>query len=150
MEGIKQRLFEECKAYVNQRVSNAKAAMQDAQNSANAETKSTAGDKHDTARAMMQLVAEQNAKHLAEAQKLNQVLALINPEENHTKVQLGSLVKASTGNFFISISVGKMEIDKDLYFGISPTSPIGQLLMDKTQGEQVIFNGRNISILEIH
>jgi hypothetical protein len=130
VQKIKQELYNACAAYVAQRVGTANNAVVDAQASANSEEKSTAGDKHDTARAMMQLAAEQNAKHLAAAKKLNHALTLINTEAVHSKVSLGSLVIASNGNFYIAISAGKIELDGKVYYAISPTSPMGQLLND--------------------
>ena len=87
MQTIKQQLYEHCVKYVNQRIAHANAAVAESQASANTETKSTAGDKHDVARAMMQLAAEQNAKHLAVATKLRKALQIIDPEKKCKKVQ---------------------------------------------------------------
>ena len=149
MQTVKQALYQKCEAYVQKRIDTANSAMQDAQSSANSETKSTAGDKHDTARAMMQLAAEQNAKHLAEANKLKQVLHLINPEQKSIKGELGSLVIASNGNFYISVSVGKIELNGTIYFAISPTSPMGTVLKNLNAGDKTNFNHLSIEIKEV-
>ena len=68
----KNKLFEYCTNYVHQRVQNAQNAINNAQDSSNSETKSTAGDKHDTARAMMQLDVEKMAFGVASATKFEQ------------------------------------------------------------------------------
>ncbi|NOQ70835.1 MAG: 3-oxoacyl-ACP synthase [Crocinitomix sp.] len=149
MQKIKQKLYNACAAYVSQRVETANNAVVDAQASANSEEKSTAGDKHDTARAMMQLAAEQNAKHLAAAKKLNHGMTLIDPESSNPKIGLGSLVIASNGNFYIAISVGKIELDGTLYFAISPSSPMGQILGGLKKGDETEFNGMKIAIKEV-
>lgn len=149
MESIKQALYNKCVEYVEKRISNANEAVKDAQASANSETKSTAGDKHDTARAMMQLAAEQNAKHLAEANKLNQALHFIDPVVEYTKVELGSLVIASNGKFYLSISAGKIDLADDIYYAISPTSPMAQILGGLKKGDKTTFNGMQIEILEV-
>jgi len=52
-------------AYIDQRIDAAKKAIGEAQASANEETKSSAGDKYETGRAMMQLAIEQNSTQLA-------------------------------------------------------------------------------------
>lgn len=149
MSALKQILFQKCMDYVTVRVTNATAAMEEAQGSANSETKSTAGDKHDTARAMMQLAAEQNAKHLAEAHKLHQTLQLIDPEHHFSTVQMGSIVMTSNANYFISISAGKLETENDVYYAISPSSPIAQVLLGLKKGDEAQFNGQVIKITGI-
>lgn len=150
MQEVKQKLYQHCSDYVTLRIQNAQEAVEAAQNSANSETKSTAGDKHDTARAMMQLAAEQNAKHLNEANKLTKVMQIIDPKKVSEKGELGSLIVASNGTFYISISVGKIELGGDVYFAISPTSPMGQLLTGLTAGDKAQFNGRKIEVLEVY
>ncbi len=149
MQEIKQQLYNACTAYVQQRIETANNAVKEAQASANSETKSTAGDKHDTARAMMQLAAEQNAKHLSAANKLKHALTLIDPKSEQSKVSLGSLVLASNGNFYVAISAGKIELDGTLYFAISPTSPMGQILSGLQKGDETEFNGRKIVVKEV-
>ena len=150
MQKIKQELYKACVAYVKQRIETANNAVIDAQASANSEEKSTAGDKHDTARAMMQLAAEQNAKHLTAAKKLNHALTLIDPDSSSTKVGLGSLVMASNGNFYIAVSVGKIELEGKIYFAISPSSPMGQILTGLKKGDKTEFNGTRIEILHVN
>ena len=76
-------------------------------------------------------------------------LKLINSKTVNTHVALGSLVRTTSNNYYISISVGKIEIDNEIYFGISLLSPIGQLLKNKTVGESIIFNNTTITITEI-
>ncbi len=149
MSSLKEILYEECLHYAESRLKNAEAAMDEAQDSANSETKSTAGDKHDTARAMMQLAAEQNAKHLAEARKLQQALKQIDPKSKHSKVEVGCLVETSNGNYYLSISAGKIELEGDIYFAISPSAPIAQVLLGAKVGDIRIFNGNSILVKSI-
>lgn len=83
-------------------------AIEHAQLAANEETKSSAGDKYETGRAMMQLEIEKQSVQLAEAMKLKHVLSQINPEKTTETIQSGSLVFTDQGNFYISISAGKL------------------------------------------
>ena len=49
----------------------------------------------------------------------------------------------------ISISSGKITIDKDDYYAISSQTPIGKLLISKTEGEEFSFKGKNIKVTKI-
>lgn len=149
LEQIKLKLYQQCVDFVDQRINNSLTAISNAQESANTEVKSSAGDKHETGRAMAQLETEKNAIQLAEANKLKQVIGLINPEKASEKVELGALVVTNNGNYYISVSIGKMTIDSVLYFGVSAVSPIGQALLNHKKGDEVTFNGRKFSIKEI-
>lgn len=146
---VKSALFALCEAYVEQRINTAKDAMEAAQESANAEEKSSAGDKYETGRAMAQLERDRHAQLLAEAIRLGQELARLNVEKVYTTVQPGSLVITNRGAFFISISAGKLMLDGMDYFAISPASPIGAVLIGKKSGDTVVFNKLSYQIIDI-
>ncbi|ELR72209.1 hypothetical protein C900_01763 [Fulvivirga imtechensis AK7] len=146
---MKQQLYDRCKEIVEQRIRNAKEAMDSAQEAANDETKSSAGDKYETGREMMQQEMENNAVQLTEARKLREVLERINPAKKYDTVQGGSLVITNNGSFYISIGLGKITVDGKDYFAIAPTSPLGALLMEKKPKEVVEFNGRKFEIEEV-
>ncbi|MCU0369347.1 MAG: 3-oxoacyl-ACP synthase, partial [Cyclobacteriaceae bacterium] len=71
---LKQCLFQYCTEFVNRRIENARLASESAQDSANMEEKSSAGDKYETGRAMAQLENEKALQQLAEANKLKSLL----------------------------------------------------------------------------
>lgn len=112
-------------------------------------TKSSAGDKHETARAMMQIELENNQKQLQQSLALKQELSKINLERKYSKVDFGSLVITNKGKYFISIGIGKVEVENEIVFAISLASPIGQQLKGKQKGESISFNGNQIEILDI-
>jgi transcription elongation GreA/GreB family factor len=146
---IKTHLYQACLKLVDQRILNAKEALEDVQTGANEETKSTAGDKHDTSRAMMQIEAEQNAKQLAEAERLKHALKQININKKNSAAELGSLVITNKGNYFLSIGIGKLEIEGQIYFALSAGSPLGELLIGKTEGSSFSFNNQDFEVLKI-
>ena len=39
-------------------------------------------------------------------------------------------------NFFISISVGKLQIHDTIYLGVAPAAPIGRCLLGKVKNDQ--------------
>ena len=112
-------------------------------------TKSSAGDKHETARAMMQIELDNNQKQLNQNLMLKKELSKINLERSYTSVDFGSLVITNKGNYFISIGIGQVKIDNETHFVISLASPIGAILKDKKKGDIVTFNGNQIEILDI-
>jgi len=146
---IKNELHAACQAYVQQRIDAAQQAMQAAQESANNETKSSAGDKYETGRAMAQEERNRNAVQLQEALKLQAELARIDPEISSDTVRPGALARTSLGRFYLSISAGKLVVAGQEYFAISPAAPIAVALNGKRAGEAVLFNGKKIQIVEV-
>ena len=146
---IKKQLYDQLLQQVNQRVSNAQKAMQAAEDSKNNETKSSAGDKFETSRAMMQGEEERNKIQLAKALALRQQLAQIDISKIGAKIVVGSLVYTTQGNYFLTVGLGKIIVDGITYFAISLASPIGQLLFGKMEKEAVNFRGKDIKIKRI-
>jgi len=146
---IKLQLYSECSGYVEKRIAAIEKTMQEAQDSANNETKSSAGDKYETTRSMMQLDKVMNTKQLLAANSLKADLRKIDISKQHLSVQVGSLVMTSLANYFIAIGAGKMTVEGIDYFAISLTSPIGALLLGKKVGEEIIFNKQKIIIQAI-
>lgn len=146
---IRQALFTACQTYVQQRIDTARQAMESAQASANEESKSSAGDKYETGRAMAQIERDRHAQLLAEALKLQQELARVNIDKAYETVQPGSLVSTDRGWFFISISAGKLTHERVDYFAVSPASPIASLLIGKRAGDVVTFNRQPYRLLTV-
>ncbi len=146
---IKCRLYEKCHESVQQRIANAQLAVENATESGNDETKSSAGDKHETGRAMAQLEQEKSGKQLHEALELKKMLDRISIDQESKIVSPGSLVITNNGNFYISISIGKIIIEDIIYFAISPVTPIANLLMGKTKSHTFVFNTQSYKIENI-
>lgn len=111
-------------------------------------TKSSAGDKHETARAMIHLEQEKLGIQFQEVQKNFRILSQINLCE-HTSVKMGSLVQTDKAIFFIGVALGKIEFKKHQIYVISPISPLGQKLMNVNQGELLEFNAAKYQINKI-
>lgn len=146
---IKQKLHEVISARLNERIQIAKEAMRFAQESANAEEKSSAGDKYETGRAMAQIERDKAAQQLDEALKLKSLLDKIDLNAPHDRGGLGSLVITNQSRFYISISLGSISIDDDAYYIISPQSPIGKMLLNTKVNDVISFNHQNHIIAEI-
>lgn len=140
MNSLKQALYEACLAYVQQRIDNAAEAMRAAQEAANSEEKSSAGDKYETGRAMAQLERDRHAQLLAQARQMKQELDLIDYKTASDVARAGSVVVTSRGTFFLSISAGRLVVDGGDYMAVSVASPIGALLRGHRAGDDVRFN----------
>ncbi|RKR80050.1 hypothetical protein BDD43_0139 [Mucilaginibacter gracilis] len=142
MSALKQQLLQQCINYVQNKIDNAQQAILSAQQASNDDTKSSAGDKYETSREMMQQDTNRNMNQLSEASKLMVALNRINITGNALKAELGSLVITTNGSFFLSISAGALTVDKQTYIAVSPASPIGLLLKGQKQGNQFTLNGK--------
>lgn len=149
MNTIKQHLYEACQFYIDQRVKTIENAIASAKEAATDDTKSSAGDKYETTREMMQQEIDRNTAQLNEALKLKQALAQIDPQSASTIAQNGSLIITNNGNFYISISAGAIDIDGVIYFAISPVSPIGSKLLKLKKDDSFTFNSKEYLITEI-
>src|SRR3989344_3123698 len=107
---LKLQLYSLCLVQIEQRISNAQLAIDNAKESSNDDTKSSAGDKHETGRAMAQLEQEKSAHQLNEALDLKASIEKINLAIKSISAQVGSIVHTDKGNFFISVPVGKLTV----------------------------------------
>ncbi len=148
-QSIKQQLFQQCEAYVAQKIAAAQKGMQDAQNAANNETKSSVGDKYETGRAMMHLEKNKYAIQLGEAIQLKQQLSEITPTKHCEVVENSSLIKTNKGNFYIAISLGKVALEGEKYYVVSLASPLGKALYQSKKGDSVAFRNIKYQILEL-
>jgi transcription elongation GreA/GreB family factor len=146
---IKQQLHLKCQELLQNRLRVLEKSMNDIYNNLESETKSTAGDKHETGRAMLHLEREKLGHQLAIINNQLQVFNKINLEAQISRVVLGSLVYTTQANYFISVSMGELKAGKIRAYAISPMSPVGQALMLKAVDETVFYNNQKIKILKI-
>ena len=123
--------------------------IEEIQKSLQSETKSSAGDKHETGRAMLQLEREKVGQQLSEINKTKMTLSKVNPDKRQDIVALGSLVYTNKLNYYLAISAGKIQINNEFFYAISANTPIGKLLIGKATGDDVTFNGNSIEIGKI-
>lgn len=148
-KAIKKELLQLCKEHLDVRLKTVTAIINNLQESLQSETKSSAGDKHETGRAMVQLEREKAGNQLAEIQKIQTTLSRINAEHIATTVGLGSLVFTTKANYFIAISSGEITFENEKFYAISPSTPIGLLLLGKTVGDTITFRGNSFNIVKV-
>lgn len=105
------------------------------------QTKSSAGDKHETGRAMAQLEQEKLSRRLSEMGKTMEGLRKIDPSETPEAIGFGSLVLTDRGYFFVSVGIGQVDINGVGVFCITAGSPLGQKLLGRSSNEVIQLNG---------
>jgi len=146
---MREKLLAKCADYVEERVSRLQSSIKDLEHDLGNETKSSAGDKYETSREMMNTEINKLQNQLQSFKKLKEVLAVIENRKASTTVQLGSIVKTSAANYFISIPVGEIMVEEEKFYAIGLNSPIGKLLLGKQDGEKFIFQQKEFSIKKI-
>lgn len=146
---IKEELYKQCKAYINKRLATIEEIISSNQKALQTETKSSAGDKHETGRAMLQLEMEKAGQQLHGVSKMKETLSKINYKSNSEIAHLGSVVKTTKASFYLSISAGQLTVQDKIYFAVSISSPIGSILLGKKGGDTFTFNNSPQIIKEI-
>ena len=146
---LKAALFQRCQEEVNNRMNTIQEIILSNQNALQSETKSSAGDKHETGRAMLQLEMEKAGQQLAGVIQMQELLSKIDVSKRSNIAHLGSVVFTSKANYFLAISSGKLTVLDNEFFAISVASPIGKLLLGKKENDTISFNGESIKIQEI-
>lgn len=149
-KNLKKQLLAKLKEKLDQNIESAQQSIDSAKESRDSDTKSSAGDKYETGRSMMQFELEKNEVQLNKALHLKNELLKIDYQKLFLKAEFGSIVVTNQGNYFLSIASGRILIEGDRYFAISLASPLGQLLHEKQTGNTFLFNGKEIKIAAVY
>ena len=108
---------------------------------ASSDSKSSAGDKHETGRAMMQQEQAHLGKLLSALEQQKATVERLNHQSSSQVIADGSLVITSDKAFYIAIPLGKILVDEQEVHFISGESPLGAKLKGKKMDEQIEMNG---------
>ena len=122
----------------------------DLNESAKNETKSTAGDKHETALAMLQIEQENVRRQIKEAQAQKAIFEKIDPSLQSAQVRIGSLVETDKSYFFMAAGIGKITLDGKTIITLSPQSPLGLKLMGLQKNDSIQMNAVEYEIKNIN
>jgi transcription elongation GreA/GreB family factor len=150
MKNLKDLLFDHCENNINSKLKNYLKIDQELFKSLNEETKSSAGDKHETTRAMIQIEREKNSKRIKEIENSKKQLIVIKSVQlNNLKVSPGSIIFTSNNNYFISISSEIYSSDTNKIYCVSTNTPIAKSYLGKKIGDIVTFNNIESKIEKI-
>ncbi|WP_372754964.1 hypothetical protein [Mariniflexile sp.] len=144
----KQRLLQICNERVDKRLNDYKEEINLIKESIDSNDKGNSeGDDSGSGKLLNDL--EKNMSYLNDAKKTKDYLSNIKTNVESKEVMLGSIVKTNVMNFYIATSIGKIELDDQVFYAISVNSPIGQLLINKPVNTSFEFNQNKYVITEI-
>jgi transcription elongation GreA/GreB family factor len=146
---FKNTLKQFCQQSIEERINAVKEAMKNAQDAANSEEKSSAGDKYETGRAMGHLQKDMHARQLAGYLKEQAGLHAVNTGLVYDHATAGALVQTEKMSFFIAAGLGKQSIDRQSIYCISPYAPLASLLHYKKRGDRFSFNKEELIVTDV-
>lgn len=149
MVEVKAQIIEALNKLLDKKIDALKATTADVSDSMKNDTKSSAGDKFETGREMMQMELNNKQGQLNKQVQLKKDLAQIDVKKQNSTADFGSLVISNKGKYFISVALGRIVINNTEYYALSLASPIGQALKGHKQGDSISFNRQNIVIDDV-
>jgi hypothetical protein len=147
---FKNRLKAFCMQTIEQRIISARKIIDNAQDAANSEEKSSAGDKYETSRAMNHLEKDMHSRQMqAHIIELNHCVA-INTNKLYQGATAGAMIVCREMAFFLAAGLGKQSIDGMTILFLSPVAPLAKTIMNKTAGERFLFNGKEMIVEEVY
>ena len=145
----KGRIVAEIDVLLKNKMTELERVINEVQQSANQESKSSMGDKYETGRAMAQNEVFMLQTQLASLRQDFETIHTIDFSISIDKIIQGSLVETSTGWFLLSIGLGKITVEGKGLFCISINSHLGQVLKGKSVSEIYVMNGKTNKVIKI-
>lgn len=114
-----------------------------------AETKSSAGDKYETAREMIRQSRNLIEHNLAEAKANLDTLDRMVAAPLGDRIGFGTLVETGLGWYLVGVSLGEETCGGVLIRSMSTVSPLALALKGRGVGESVTWRGNTLEILRI-
>ena len=131
---------------MNDKLVSLQQVLDDLKESAANETKSTAGDKHETALAMLQIEQANIGAQIQDIKQKKIALQKIDSKTSTYEIRNGSLIKTNKGYLFLSVALGKANIEGNSVVALSPQSPLGQKLIGLYPDAEVAMNSIKYTI----
>ena len=146
---IKQQIYSYYLEHINDRIQNYRDMISDLAEDAQNDAQGSAGDKHETALSMMHIEQEKLNYKLKEVLEQKQILESIDIDKINKKIGIGSLIQTNTFLFFMSTALPKITIENIDVVALSPSSPLGKIMLGKEINEEFEFIGMKYKILSI-
>jgi len=142
----KSNIHEHCLKELKNRLQTANEAMASLRESVAGDTKSSMGDKYETAREMAQQEQNKIGMQISMLQQWQGIFARIQPGQTHSIAGIGALVATNRGAFYLAAPMGKVVVDGSDIMMISPQSPAGKAMLGKQSGDSFELNGNVFQI----
>jgi hypothetical protein len=143
---LKQKIHSHCLEIISAKLRELQKVLMDLKESAANETKSTAGDKHETALAMLQIEQANVGAQLQDITHKKAALEKLDPTLSSPIILNGSLVKTNKGYLYMSIALPKVVIEGINITLLSPQSPLGMQLKGLAPGDTANINNNSYII----
>lgn len=147
---LKEKIHQHYLHVLQDKIAEVQHNLNDLTESLQNETKSTAGDKHETARAFVHIEQANVSRQLEELQSKMTTLQSLPLHTSNEIVAKGSLVLTSKGYLYVSVALGKALVDDVTVFALSAASPLGNQLMGLHIGGIATVNGNRYKVEEIN
>ena len=144
---IKKKLFDTCINRQNEVINNLKDLMKDAQESAN--DYGMPKDRYDSYRMQILRKRDMYGQQLEKALEEIDILKKIDISKENKEVSFGSVVITDEQKLFISISIGKIDVEGETYYAVSVKVPFYEVIKGKKQGDTFEFRGKQNKVLEV-
>jgi len=144
---LKRKIIDLCNDMLQERADNAKNAMNDMQQSAN--EYGIPRDKYDSFKAQALHKKDMFAAQYQRALDDLALLEKINTEKISEVIEFGSVVITNKQKMVIATSLGKIQLENEIYYAISPQVPIYKEIQGLKKGDKFIFNGIELEIHDV-
>jgi transcription elongation GreA/GreB family factor len=149
MHPDKTRALALCRATLLDRQAGYRRELANLDQASAGETKSSAGDKYETAREMIAQSRRLMETNLAEAEAALANLERMAAATDRNGCGFGSLLETSQGWLLVGISLGDVDVDGVAIRTLSLASPLGQALKGRAAGDKVPWRGEDLLILSV-
>ncbi|MHA8059467.1 3-oxoacyl-ACP synthase [Aquirufa nivalisilvae] len=147
---IKSQLYQEIVLRLEQNIQEAQLAYVQAKESRDSDTKSSAGDKYETGREMMQREMDKCSALIDQNRHSMQIIQHVPIHRTYESIDKGALIVTDRGSYYMLVGLGKISLEQKDYFAISPESPIGSLFLGKKVGEYILLREQKITVQGIY
>ncbi|MBX3240871.1 MAG: hypothetical protein KIT80_15310 [Chitinophagaceae bacterium] len=111
------------------------------------ESKRTAGDKHETALAMLQAEQERTGRHLQQAREQLSGVNHLLLQQGVAADGKGCLVHTDKGLFFLGVAAGRILVNQKHIFAVSVAAPVAKKLLVTPVGASFTLNNQAYKII---
>ncbi|MDK2908500.1 MAG: hypothetical protein PWR20_67 [Bacteroidales bacterium] len=144
---VKQKVYEAVLRAQEEAAELARQAMTEADQAAQEEVNTM--DIYESYRSQYLQKSEMFARQFQKASEQLEIIRRIDPNRKCEAVEFGAAVITSKQKMFIAIGMGKIEIDGETWYVISPQVPIFAAMKGKREGDEFSFNNVKHKIMQI-
>lgn len=106
-------------------------------------------DRYDSFKTQLSRRRELLSEQIQKAWEEIEVFKMIDPAKTETEAGFGAMVITSKQQLFISVGMGKFEIDGKVWHAVSPSVPICEALSGLKIGDSFQFRDEKITITDV-